>query len=151
MATPRVAAGVLFFDAVGRVLIVKPSYKDGWDIPGGYVEPSESPRAACIREIKEETGLEVSVSTTPLVIDWAPASPEGDKILFIFDGGQLHEEDQKSIRFTDGELEEWRFISPKDLDHLMPARLVRRIRTATEAKSSGKFVYAEHGQIPTLK
>jgi len=35
MATPRVAAGVLFRDAQGRVLLVKPTYKDGWDIPGG--------------------------------------------------------------------------------------------------------------------
>lgn len=29
-----------------RVLLVKPAYKEGWDIPGGYVEPEESPRAA---------------------------------------------------------------------------------------------------------
>jgi 8-oxo-dGTP diphosphatase len=42
-ATPRVAAGVLFRDAVGRVLLVKPTYKDGWEIPGGYVEVGESP------------------------------------------------------------------------------------------------------------
>ena len=37
-ATPRVAAGALFFDDRGRVLLVHPTYKDTWDIPGGYVE-----------------------------------------------------------------------------------------------------------------
>jgi 8-oxo-dGTP diphosphatase len=61
-ATPRVAAGVLFRDAVGRVLLVKPTYKDGWEIPGGYVEAGESPRAAAAREVKEELGLAVHLT-----------------------------------------------------------------------------------------
>lgn len=34
IATPRVAAGALSVDAAGRVLLVKPTYKRGWDIPG---------------------------------------------------------------------------------------------------------------------
>src|SRR4051794_34297997 len=57
MATPRVAAGALIRDVEGRILLVKPTYKDGWDIPGGYVEPGESPADACNREIAEEIGL----------------------------------------------------------------------------------------------
>jgi hypothetical protein len=40
---PYVAAGVLFFDAAGRILLVQPTYKDYWDIPGGYVETGETP------------------------------------------------------------------------------------------------------------
>jgi ADP-ribose pyrophosphatase YjhB (NUDIX family) len=43
MARPRVAAGLLIRDDTGRVLLVKPTHKDGWDIPGGYVEPGETP------------------------------------------------------------------------------------------------------------
>ena len=54
MATPRVAAGALIRNPAGQILLVKPTYKDGWDIPGGYVEPGESPGAACLRELKEE-------------------------------------------------------------------------------------------------
>ena len=57
-ATPRVAAGALFFDDQGRVLLVHPTYKDTWDIPGGYVERGESPAAACRRELKEELGID---------------------------------------------------------------------------------------------
>ena len=57
-ATPRVAAGALFFDDAGRVLLVHPTYKDTWDIPGGYVERGESPAAACRRELQEELGLD---------------------------------------------------------------------------------------------
>ena len=72
MAKPRVAAGALFFDEQDNVLLVKPTYKDGWDIPGGYVEPGETPIEACQREVKEELGLELPVRRL-LVVDWAPS------------------------------------------------------------------------------
>ena len=51
-----VAAGALFRDAGGRVLLVKPHYKAGWEIPGGMVEPGETPSEACAREVTEELG-----------------------------------------------------------------------------------------------
>jgi hypothetical protein len=50
---PRIpaSAGALIFDAEGRLLILKPSYKKGWTIPGGQIEADgESPWAACQRE-----------------------------------------------------------------------------------------------------
>ncbi|TDC63500.1 NUDIX hydrolase [Micromonospora sp. KC207] len=144
MATPRVAAGALFFDDEGRVLLVRPSYKTHWDIPGGYVEPGESPRAACVREIEEELGL-----TTPLgpmlVVDWAPAEHEGDKLLFIFDAGSLTTKQEQAIRFVDAELTEWRYVATADLEHYGPARLTRRLRTAIAARDRGTATYSEYG------
>ena len=50
--------GCLLFDAAGRLLIVNPTYKDGWEIPGGVVEANESPLNGCVREIREELGIE---------------------------------------------------------------------------------------------
>ncbi|MEO3926269.1 NUDIX hydrolase [Micromonosporaceae bacterium B7E4] len=144
MATPRVAAGALFFDDQGRVLLVKPHYKNHWDIPGGYVEPGESPRAACIREIREELGLTVDLGPM-LVVDWAPAPEEGDKILFVFDAGILESNDEQRITFPDGELTEWRFIPSNDLDGYGPTRLTRRLRTAITARAHDQPTYSEHG------
>lgn len=89
MARPRMAAGALFFDASDRLLLVEPSYKDYQDIPGGYVEQGESPREACVREVREELGIEPSIGRL-LVVDWAPNPGEGDKVLYLFDGGRLH-------------------------------------------------------------
>ncbi|HEY9339368.1 MAG TPA: NUDIX hydrolase, partial [Kribbella sp.] len=43
------AAGVLFRAVDGRVLLVEPSYKPNWEIPGGAVEADESPWAAAAR------------------------------------------------------------------------------------------------------
>ncbi|MEV1070560.1 NUDIX hydrolase [Micromonospora parva] len=144
MATPRVAAGALFFDDEGRVLLVRPSYKKHWDIPGGYVEPGESPRTACMREIQEELGLTQALGPM-LVVDWAPAEHEGDKLLFIFNGGSLSPEQERDIRFADGELTEWRYVSAESLEQHGPPRLARRIRTAIVARSNGMSAYAEHG------
>src|SRR3954469_7975904 len=87
-ATPRVAAGALFIDAEGRVLLVHPTYKDTWDVPGGYVERGESPAAACRREIAEELRLD-RFPQRLLSVDWAPSENEGDKLLFLFDCGPL--------------------------------------------------------------
>lgn len=122
MATPRTAAGVLFRDAAGRVLLVKPSYKDGWDIPGGYVEPGESPLRAARREVSEELGINVEVGPL-LVVDWAPHPNEGDKLLFIFDGGQLND---GSARPSDDEIEEIRYWAEDELAAALPRRLLTR-------------------------
>ena len=111
MARPLVAAGALFTDQAGRILMVRPTYKEYWDIPGGYVEPGESPHAACIREVQEELSLTVQVGPL-LVVDWAPTEGEGDKILYIFDAGSLTDKELKTVVFGDGEIAEARFVDP---------------------------------------
>ena len=56
-----VSAGALIFDRAGRLLILKPTYKSGWTIPGGVMEADgESPWEACRREVREETGIDVA-------------------------------------------------------------------------------------------
>jgi 8-oxo-dGTP diphosphatase len=130
MARPRVAAGLLLHDDQGRVLMVKPTYKDGWDIPGGYVEPDESPAQAAERELAEELNLHRTPGRL-LVVDWAPRPAEGDKLL-IGDGDEIAEA---------------RYWTSADLDALAPARLVSRLRLALEALNTGQTLYAERGVI----
>jgi hypothetical protein len=55
LPTKHVAAGWLFQDAAGRVLLVQPAYKDSWEIPGGGVEEGESPGEAARRELRESS------------------------------------------------------------------------------------------------
>lgn len=143
MATPRVAAGALFFDKDDNVLLVKPAYKNGWDIPGGYVEPSETPSEACHREVREELGITVQVRRL-LAVDWAPSTSEGDKLLFVFDGGPVVP-DTREFKLSDNELTAYAFKSARELDDLMPARLARRLHAAAAARKTGTVAYLEHG------
>ncbi len=51
----------IFFDDKNRILLVKHSYRgNGWSLPGGYAKAGEHPKEALEREVKEETGFEVS-------------------------------------------------------------------------------------------
>lgn len=144
-ATPRAAAGALFVDTAGRVLLVKPTYKPRWDIPGGYLNTGETPLAACRRELAEELGRTWPVRPQPLVIDWAPAPNEGDKILFVFDGGTLADGALEDATFTDGEVGDARFVPPQEFDTFLPSRLARRLRLALHARQQHRTIYAEHG------
>jgi ADP-ribose pyrophosphatase YjhB (NUDIX family) len=53
-------AGITF-DRHGRVLLVRDDDR-GWSVPGGRVEAGERLVDACVRELREETGLEVRVA-----------------------------------------------------------------------------------------
>ena len=45
-------------------------YKDGWEFPGGKIEPGESPQQALIREIKEELDLKIVVGEFITTIEY---------------------------------------------------------------------------------
>lgn len=144
MAHPRVAAGALFCDDAGRVLLVKPTYKEGWDLPGGYVEPGETPSEGCEREIKEELGLLRRVGPL-LVVDWAPSPKEGDKVLFIFDGGVIASESHTPLQLQLAELSEIRYFDGAQLSSALNERLTRRVTAAMDARADQQTRYLEHG------
>ncbi|GAA1508027.1 NUDIX hydrolase [Kribbella lupini] len=76
-------AFVLLFDSSSRLLL---RYADlpargGWDLPGGHVEPGETPREAAVRELHEETGWPLDESALAVLgwnrIQLLGAKPEG--------------------------------------------------------------------------
>lgn len=144
-----VAAGVLFFDDVGRILLVQPTYKDHWDIPGGYVETGETPAQATAREVREELGIAVAVGPL-LVADWAPHPDEGDKLLFVFDGGTLTAEQVDGIRLQADELASYAFRDPAEVVSLLIPRLGRRVAAAIDAHQAGRTTYLECG-VPHVR
>src|SRR5690348_11182285 len=59
LPTVYASVGALITDIDGNPLLVKPSYKWEWTVPGGVAEEDEPPHLACQREVAEETGLQV--------------------------------------------------------------------------------------------
>lgn len=59
---PKLAADVLIEDETGRVLLIRRrNAPHGWAIPGGFVDVGETLEQAAVREMLEETGLEVEL------------------------------------------------------------------------------------------
>jgi 8-oxo-dGTP pyrophosphatase MutT (NUDIX family) len=57
----RLGASATVFDAQGRVLLTQRRDNGLWCLPGGGMDPGESITECCMREMREETGLEVRV------------------------------------------------------------------------------------------
>ncbi len=57
----RAAASAVIFDERGRILLQQRSDNGRWGLPGGGLEIGETVAAAAVREVREETGLEVEV------------------------------------------------------------------------------------------
>ena len=142
----RVAAGALFFDKRGYLLVVKPTYRDRWGIPGGVVETDQSPRAGCAREVMEELGLEVALGRL-IAVDYTSADDRADDSLqFLFEGGVLGVAEIASIRLPPGELSAYRFASREAaLALLGGGKLARRMPAALRAYDEGRTVYLHDG------
>ncbi len=138
-------AGLLVRDRSGRVLLVEPTYKPNWEIPGGAVEVDESPRECAAREVGEEIGVELTPGRL-LVIDYQHPEPERtESIMFVFDGGIVDAARSDQIELAANELRSWRLVAPEELPTLAVPRLRRRIEHALVAVAERQTFYLENG------
>lgn len=91
-------AGAAILDESGRVLLQKRAYEKQWGFPGGVMELGESFSDTAIREVKEETGLDVAVREIVGVYSkysaWFPNGDRSQNILIFLKcdkiGGELY-------------------------------------------------------------
>lgn len=135
-----VAAGAVITDPDGRVLLVKPNYRDFWSVPGGICEFGEPPQLGCRREVAEEVGID-RIPGPLLVLDWSqPYGAESRPMMhMLFDGGQVpHGQD---IALQESELDDYRFTAEDEFADYLPPRGLARLGTALKARASGTVVY----------
>ena len=126
----RLVAGMLFRDVRGRVLLVQPSYKPNWEIPGGAVEDDESPWAAAGRELMEELGLDRPVGRL-LVVDYVrPQDSRPEGVVFVFDGGLLDETDVLGMVLAEEEILSAGFYTLAEVRQRVKPLLADRVAAA---------------------
>lgn len=141
-----VAAGVLLFDEHDRVLLVDPTYKAGWEFPGGVVESGEAPARAGVREVAEETGIQLDDLPRLLVVDWEPPAPPGyGGLRLLFDGGRLGSTEAGRVLLPGPELRGWCFATEEEAAELLPPVRYERLRWALRARERGAALYLEAG------
>jgi 8-oxo-dGTP diphosphatase len=139
----RISAGCLLFDEKGRLLVVNPTYKGAWEIPGGVVEKNESPREAVIREIYEELGL-LCQPDRLLCVDFSDETDTRTESLhFIFLGPVCTAEIIAAIQLPREELSEYRFLKPKKAIKLLNKKLRRRVRHCLSVLDNEQTLYLE--------
>lgn len=70
MKTVNVVAAIIVSE--GKILATQRGYgeyKDGWEFPGGKIEPGESPEAALVREISEELDASIEVGEHLITVE----------------------------------------------------------------------------------
>lgn len=100
----RMAAGVLLRAAGDRVLLVEPSYKPTWDIPGGSVDEGEAPWTTAKRELFEELGIDRPLGKLLVVDHEGPADGYPEGIAWIFDGGLITDGEVDALTLDDPEI-----------------------------------------------
>jgi 8-oxo-dGTP pyrophosphatase MutT (NUDIX family) len=145
---PRIpaSAGALIFDSAGRLLIVNPTYKAHWTIPGGVMEADgETPWEACRREAWEEVGLRLDRGRLVVVDFLRPKPGKSGGMRFLFDCGALPDPMLETIRLQVEELSEYLLVEPARALELLSGPLRRRVGAALALEGPG-CVYLEDGR-----
>lgn len=142
----RMGVGCLLRDRQGKILILKPTYKEHWLLPGGVIEANESPLQACIREVKEETNIDCQ-PTRLLCVDYvSDRTYKIESVQFIFYGGIISHEARISL--PEKEISTYQFLEVEQAVSMLGFNSQRRLKSCLPYLNSQTTVYLENGRQP---
>jgi len=145
MPRKRLIAHALLTDPSGRVALCETSFKPDWELPGGIVEPGESPRAGCVREMVEEMGFAATL-TRVLVVDWRrPYLGWEDALELVFASVPLSRAEASGLRPDGREILAVHWVEPHEADARLTPFGAGRLRAALRARAEGNTAYLEGG------
>src|ERR1700755_2200859 len=127
---PRIpaSAGAMVWDRKGRLLILKPTYKSGWTIPGGQVEANgETPWDACRRETREECGPQLRRGKLVCVDFRRPRPGRPGGIRFLFDTERFDAPTLAHIVLQQDEISDYRLARVERALKLLSGPVRRRV------------------------
>jgi 8-oxo-dGTP pyrophosphatase MutT (NUDIX family) len=147
LPTKRAIAQGVLRDDDGRVLLCELTYTAEWDLPGGVVDPSESPAQCVVREVREELAVDVEVQGL-LAVNWLPAwRGWSDAVVFVFDLGVADPGLVARTTLERREIRALHFVGEEDWDHRVAPYNQRML--AFLATHAGPTAYLEDG-LPAL-
>lgn len=140
----RVIAQGLIGDGEGRFLMCELLYKQEWDLPGGVVDPRESPAQAVVREVREELGATVEAGDL-LALDWLPPYRQWeDALLCVFDLGEHPALVDEAVLETT----EIRAVHWCDLEAARAHAAPYVVRLLEQVRAGEHTAYLEDGTLP---
>lgn len=114
-----IGISVLILDEGNNILLIKRADNDLWGLPAGSIELNESPETAAIREVKEETGLDIKSDDLNLINvfggeEFFYTYPNGDQCSNIIISYSTRKFSGNLVQTTD-ETRESRFFNHKNL------------------------------------
>lgn len=151
-----VSAGALIFDRKGRLLILKPTYKSGWTIPGGVMEADgETPWQACQREVLEECGVELTGARLACMDFRLRRDGNPGGIRYLFDCGALDDSALAGVVLQLEEISEHRLVPVAEAMTLLRKPIRRRVKAARKRRGAARkhaIVYLENGRpVPAVR
>ena len=126
------------------MLILKPTYKKGWTIPGGQLEADgESPWEACRRETLEESGLRIDRGRLVCVDFLRPRPGRPGGLRFLCDCAALSDAELAGIVLQPGEIEAHRLVGVEEAAKLLSGPVRRRVSASV---GSPRCLYLEDGR-----
>lgn len=114
---PQASAALVVENTRGQVLLIRswryPIQQEGWEIPAGSVDCGEDPAAAAIREVKEETGLDVNHLV--LLCQFYPSNGMSDQKVYVYEG----KAEESEFILDEREIEEARWFAPEVLHQML--------------------------------
>ena len=145
LPTKRVIAQGLIRNSANEILLCELTYKQEWDLPGGVVDPRESPAHAVTREIREEMQIKVSPQSLAAVNWLPPWRGWDDAMLFVFDLG-VDDDVIARARLEPRELRSLHWCTLDEVERRAApyvTRMLRRLAQHTEGTA-----YLEDGADP---
>ena len=127
----------------GRVLLVKPSYRTVWTLPGGVSERGESPIDCMHRELREETGLRCEVIGEPVVM----LDPKYRIFDFVYRARLAPDVRPDDARAASLEIAEVGWFEPGEIPAIT-GPFARKVFLADPALGGGRVVIVQQHETP---
>lgn len=132
----------------GEVLLCELAYKGEWDLPGGVVDPRESPAACVVREISEELGVAVGVDGLSAVNWLPPWRGWDDAVLFLFDLGTVERSFADDLTLLRREIRAVHWVAPDDLGDRVAPYTARMLERVLGRDPTAYPLYLENSDVP---